>query len=199
MMTIELKLGFMAPGEFGGVRSFAGDDGINRRMWTINYLGGKINGFFGSSSEDDQLFKILESVPAGTPARAFGSVDCSGVDELKLVASTFTMEGAEGFKPLEPAEVLGGCQFSGSLLCWKKEVRRDGSFNARFSSIGSNFQVRDITQEIFDRLEENQTFSLRGSLVTDLVFKGVSRVPSVGCRLVLKSVKPINLIKTDKN
>ena len=41
----ERRFRFVAPGEFGGVKAFKSDDGSTRRMWSIDYMGGKLNKF----------------------------------------------------------------------------------------------------------------------------------------------------------
>ena len=194
---VDLKLNFVAPGEFGGVKAFPADDGTVRRMWTINYLGGKINGFLGSSAADDELFQYLERVPFGTAARAFGVVDVSGGDDIKLSAQSFAVEGTEGFPPLETAEILAGCTFSGLLICWRKEERRDGSLDVRFAGMGTNFNVRDVSPDLFAKLNESGAYKVAGLLETSLVFKGSSRVPVVGVRVRLQQVKPVSLMKKE--
>lgn len=190
---LSLSLNFVAPGQFAGVRQFNGDDGSLRRMWTVNYLGGKINGFF-DGPDADQIFDQLSAVPVGTAARAIGTVDATG-DELRLVADTFDLDGMQGFQPLDDAEVLRGCTFSGVLVCWRREERRDGTFDLRFSGMGNNFLLRDVPKELFDRVQPSQGCRVAGTLQTSLVYKGSSKIPVVGVRPVLENVKIIDLLK----
>lgn len=186
----DLKINFCAPGEWGGVRSFSGDDGILRRMWTVSYLGGKISGFL----EDVNTFDILSSVPVGTPSRAFGSVDVASDDNLKLSASSFAIDGAtENFKPLDSLEVIRGCVFSGIVNFWMRSEFKDGSLNLRFNTIGSSFLVRDVSKSIFDKFDSpNQNYRIKGLLRTDVVYKGVRRVPTVGVAMLLEDAKLYN-------
>lgn len=192
---LSLSLNFIAPGQFAGVRQFACDDGSLRRMWTVNYLGGKINGFL-DGPDADQIYNQLSAVPAGTAARAIGTVDATG-DELRLVADTFDLDGMQGFQPLDDAEILRGCTFSGVLVCWRKEERRDGTLDLRFSGMGNNFLIRDVCRDIFDRVQSSQGCRVAGTLKTSLVYKGTSKIPVVGVRPVLDTVKNINLLKKD--
>lgn len=186
----DLKINFCAPGEWGGVRSFTGDDGDLRRMWTVSYLGGKISGFL----DDEKTFDILSSVPAGTPSRAFGLVEVASDDNLKLVASSFAIDGAtENFKPLDSAEVIRGCVFSGLVNFWLRSQFKDGSFNLRFNTIGSSFLVRDVSKGIFDKFDSpNQNYRVKGLLRTDVIYKGTRRVPSVGVALLIEDAKLFN-------
>ena len=192
---ISLSLNFVAHGQFAGVRQFSADDGSPRRMWTVNYLGGKINGFL-DGPDAEQIFKQLLEVPVGTAARAIGTVDATG-DELRLVAESFDLEVMQGFQPLDDSEILRGCTFSGVLVCWRKEERRDGTFDLRFSGMGNNFLIRDVSKEIFDRVQHSQGCRVAGTLQTSLVYKGTSKIPAVGVRPVLENVKNINLLKKD--
>lgn len=194
---LNLKLVYSAPGEFGGVRSFTGDDGTIRRMWTINYLSGKINGFFGDSDEERQAFEYLLTVPVGTPARASGSVDSTSNtgEELRLVSDSFLLPGMDGFNPPDDAELLAGCTFSGLLYCWRTETRKDGSFSAWFSGMGYNFHFKSVQEDVFKKLEVSTCYRLGGSLQTSLLYRNGSKIPYVGVSPILKTVKKFDVLK----
>lgn len=194
---LNLRLTYSAPGEFGGVRSFAGDDGVIRRMWTINYLSGKINGFLGDSEADKSAFDYLLTVPVGTPARASGVVDSTSNtgEELRLVSDSFLIPGMDGFTPPDDAELLGGCSFVGSLFCWRTESRKDGTFSAWFSGMGYNFHFKSVSEDVFRKLEPSNCFKLSGSLQTSLLYRNGSKFPYVGVTPILKTVKRIDILK----
>lgn len=190
------QLSFVAPGEFGGVRSFSADDGGSRLMWTIHFLGGRINGFLKDTQEDKAIYQYLESVPTGTPARAFGQIEVSSADELRLVAESFSLQGTDGFEPILDDEILNGCSFAGMLRCWRKEVFKNGALDLRFSAMGSNYHIRGVEETLFEKVEVGKIYKVSGLLDTTINFVGVKRVPKVGVELNLKSVKEIKL-KTD--
>lgn len=194
---LNLRINYLAPGEFGGVRSFIGDDGSTRRMWTINYLSGKINGFLGDSDDDKSVFDYLSSVPVGTPARASGTVDSTSNtgDDLRLVSDTFLIPGMDGFVVPDDAELLGGCTFVGQLFCWRVESRKDGTFSAWFSGMGYNFHFKNVAEDVWRKLEASNCYKLSGSLETSLLYRNGSKYPYVGVTPVLKSVKKIDILK----
>lgn len=188
----ERRFRFVAPGEFGGVKSFSGDDGSVRRMWSIDYMGGKINGFFGSEDADVELFNYLASVPVGTPARAFGRVDSSADEVIKLSAESFTIQGAEGFEPLSDSEFFNGCVFRGLGQVWDKQIFK-GSPELRVNSVGNSFHFRNIPNDIFSRIDSGSQYVFSGLLRTSLVFVGSRRFPQVGVNFQIVSAVPFKI------
>lgn len=183
---------FVAPGEFGGVRSFNADDGSVRRMWSIDYLGGKINGFFGSDSGELELFDYLAGVPVGTPARAFGRIDCSADEVIKLSAESFSIQGAEGFEPLSDHEFFNGCVFRGLGFVWDKQIYK-GSPELRVNSVGNSFHFRNVPDDLFKRVENGGQYVFSGLLRTSLVFVGAKRFPQVGANFQILSAVPFKI------
>lgn len=190
----ERRFRFVAPGEFGGVKSFTSDDGTIRRMWSIDYMGGKINGFFGQDSQEVELFDYLSSVPVGTPARAFGRIDSSADEVIKLSAESFTIQGADGFEPLTDSEFFNGCVFRGLGQVWDKQIFK-GSPELRVNSVGNSFHFRNIPQEVFQRVESGSQYVFTGLLRTSLVFVGARRFPQVGVNFHIMGAIPFALEK----
>lgn len=188
----ERRFRFVAPGEFGGVKSFNSDDGSVRRMWSIDYMGGKINGFFGSDSDELELFEYLSSVPVGTPARAFGRIDSAADEVIKLSAESFTIQGAEGFEPLTDNEFFNGCVFRGLGQVWDKQIFK-GSPELRVNSVGNSFHFRNIPNDIFSRIDSGSQYVFSGLLRTSLVFVGARRFPQVGVNFQILNAQPFKL------
>ena len=188
----ERRFRFVAPGEFGGVKAFSADDGSVRRMWSIDYMGGKINGFFGTDSSEVELFEYLATVPVGTPARAFGRIDCSAEEVIKLSAESFSIQGAEGFEPLSDQEFFNGCVFRGLGQVWDKQIYK-GVPELRVNSVGNSFHFRNVPQEIFQKIDNGSQYVFSGLLRTSIVFVGSKRFPQVGVNFKIVSAVPFRV------